>query len=123
MTALTHSGVVVLAIDNEDVRNLISSTLRKAGFKIVSNPDYTSDPDAVDVGLANVDADAERGDGARFVSRLREMRPDLPLLLLSESPDTVHPTGSSQVLRKPFRRARLLGQVMDVVGERTVLSA
>jgi len=124
MTALDSDNKVVLVTNEEATRKAVSSTLEKAGFTIV--PASSAD-DALDLcqalnppaQLAIVDADAE------FLPRWRRACPTTRVLLMTnaEADGTGAGLRGGRVLHKPFRRAQLLGTVLEVLSEPLAFTA
>ena len=120
---------IVVADDKDLVRQEISSVLRKAGFEIVSPP---TGRDALDlcrsnqpVDLAVIDTSVVKANPPEVAECVQEISPRV--LFLSddetESVPTVASGHVSEVLAKPFRRAQLLGRVLEIMDRPLVLSA
>jgi len=129
----TGTDTVVLIIEQDNIRKVVSSTLRKAGFGIVALPNMDATPaelfsESAAIRLAIVDAESCRHKGLDFFRKLVQMVPGIRVLFLADSknPEILCETGEHpqfRVIQKPFRRARLLGQVLDVIREPLALRA
>jgi two-component system KDP operon response regulator KdpE len=117
---------VLVIEDDPDVRRLIADALRGAGLDVVPAVDgaqalrtaLARTPAAVvlDISLPDID-------GAQFVARWRERRPDsaeIPIVIVSGRPDRreiASLVGAAHVFGKPFEVDELVDQV-----ERAVLN-
>jgi CheY-like chemotaxis protein len=111
----------------------VSSTLRKAGFVVVTASNGRAALDCcrrehVPVGLAVIDTAAAGVKSPDVEQQLYEMYPNIRMLFLSDdNPETVHETGASgqvrRVLRKPYRRSRLLGRVLEMMQQPRAMGA
>ena len=105
--------IVVLLTNEDSVRRVISATLEKAGFIILtaSNADsalHLCREGAPSKQLAIIDdVGTSQGSGREFLDRLCQVSPGIRVLFL----------------RKPFRRAQLLGQVMEVMSQPLAFTA
>jgi CheY-like chemotaxis protein len=134
---------VVLLTNEDSVRREISATLKKAGFIVLtaSNADSAlhlceeADPSKqlaiIDVGTSETsDMGTSQTNGREFLDRLCQVSPGIRVLFLSNTmaPDALEHLGRSVrkpcgVLRKPFRRAQLLGQVIEVMNQPLAFTA
>jgi two-component system KDP operon response regulator KdpE len=117
---------VLVIEDDNDIRKLITESLRGAGLDVVAAIDagqalrtaLARKPAAVvlDIGLPDYD-------GTQFVARWRERRPDandVPIVIVSARPDRREIgslLGAAYVCGKPFEVDELVGEV-----ERAVLN-
>ena len=120
----------IVVTDDEDlVREEISSVLRKAGFEIISTPNGA---DALDLGRSNrqvdlavIDTSVVKANPPEVAECVQEISPRV--LFLSDDETESVPTVSSghvsEVLPKPFRRAQLLGRVLEIMDRPLVLTA
>jgi len=133
MSSETGDQAVLLVIDENHVRKIAESTLEKAGFRVVAlssveaSYDFLRD-NIAGVKLAVVDADMAGGDPYEFLRMIRQVAPGLRVLLLSgDIESTLTNACAAQkpcwTMRKPYRRAQLLGHVIKAVNEPLVLSA
>jgi CheY-like chemotaxis protein len=125
--------IVVVGDDRGAALRNVTTTLQKAGFLVVT---ATTGRAALDqcraqhrpVDLAVIDTAAAGIQAPEIERQLHEMYPHVRMLFLSDdSPETVH-EGSSpghlcRVLRKPYRRSRLLGRVLEMMQQPRVMSA
>ena len=122
MKTLDSDNKVVVLSKEEATRKAVSSTLGKAGFTIV--PASSAD-DALHLcqglnppaRLAIVDGDSE------FLPRLRRACPAMRVLFMASSEAEESGLRGGRVLHKPFRRAQLLGTVLDVLREPLAFTA
>jgi PAS domain S-box-containing protein len=101
------SGTVLLVEDNPDVASVSASLLEQLGYTVRRVPD--ADAALRDVELHNVDlvfSDIVMPgniDGLTLARRLREMRPELPILLATGYSDAAAGVrGDFPILRKPY---------------------
>jgi CheY-like chemotaxis protein len=125
---------IVVADNHETVLQAVSATLEKAGFTILS---ASAGGTAVrltrdsrnPVNLAVIDTTTPGINFAELSRELEGMHPGIRTLFLTEEspeellhslPGAGHIRG---ILRKPFRRAQLLGQVLEMMDRSLVLTA
>jgi CheY-like chemotaxis protein len=125
------STAVVVGDDRGSALKKVSTTLQKAGFVVVT---ASSGRAALDrcreqhrpVDLAVIDTAATGIKAPEIEQQLHEMYPHIRMLFLSDdNPETVHETDDSlghlrRVLRKPYRRSRLLGRVLEMMQPRAM---
>jgi PAS domain S-box-containing protein len=109
---------VLLVEDEEAVRRVVLRQLDSAGYRVraAASPHealrvFTAEPDAFDVLLTDVVMPGMSG--TQLASRLRESRPDLPVLFMSGYTAGPAPGGHAlprdgSLLHKPFQRSALL---------------
>jgi len=125
---------VVLVTNEDNVRKAVTSTLEKAGFMVLSAANADSALSLcreVDtpIRLAIVDAGIGRIDEPEFLESLYRAAPGIRVLFMSNStaPEALEhlekPWEAVRVLRKPFRRAQLLGRVLEVMSEPLAFTA
>ena len=107
-------GSILVADDNRGFAELVAATLEEAGYDVVT----------ASTGLAAV-ACLERGDvemavldvlmpgisGDAVADRLRQVEPDLPVLLMTGADGSFTAGTGLPVLRKPFPQEELLAAV------------
>jgi PAS domain S-box-containing protein len=101
------SGTVLLVEDNPDVASVSANLLEQLGYTVRRVPD--ADAALHDVELNNVDLVFSdivmpgKMDGLELARRLREMRPELPILLATGYSDAAAGVrGDFPILRKPY---------------------
>ncbi len=121
---------VVVVTDEEDlVRKEISSVLKKAGFEILATP---SGPEALDlcrddnrpVDLVVIDTAVVKSNPSKIAEWVQEI--SRRVLFLSDGEEKVPHMARGYVFRvlaKPFRRAQLLGRVLEIMDQPLVQSA
>jgi CheY-like chemotaxis protein/anti-sigma regulatory factor (Ser/Thr protein kinase) len=107
IAAVGGSGTVLLVEDNPDVASVSASLLEQLGYTVRRVPD--ADAALRDVELHNVDLVFSdivmpgKIDGLTLARRLREMRPELPILLATGYSDAAAGVrGDFPILRKPY---------------------
>ncbi len=126
-TTENESGATVLVIDDEGIVRLTTrTTLMKAGFRVILSDNganglrrLEADPGGVDLVL--LDFTMPVMGGVETFRRVHELRPDLPVIVMSGYTDSevARHFGSrspSAFLQKPFTAARLLEKVQTVLG-------
>jgi response regulator RpfG family c-di-GMP phosphodiesterase len=125
---------LVVADNQETVLQAVSTTLEKAGFTILA---ASSGAQALKycreshrpVRLAIIDAATAGINVVELVGQLDAVSPTMRTLFLAndEEEQFLHGVGASGhirgFLRKPFRRAQLLGQVLEMMDQPLVLTA
>ena len=121
-----RQDAIVVARPGDAAIQAASSTLEKAGFAVHLAADgntalglarQLAGPPA----LAVVDEAATDVPVAGLVEGLRERSPGIRILVLSDK--ARKDSSGIRVLRKPFRRSALLGQVLDLMERPKVLTA
>ena len=113
-------GATILVVDDEEmVRKLILTMLRKEGYQCLAAVNgleaiavFRSNASIVE--LVITDLRMPVMGGAEAVARLRETRPDIPIICMSGYTEETVPRGA-QFLAKPFQRAKLLAAVKRVL--------
>lgn len=119
MRAASHMPTILLAEDEAPLRNLLRRALESRGYNVHAATDGL---EALAIGqerLSKLDllvADIRMPgiDGTELARRLKKLRPDLKVLLMSgysEEHDVEEP-----FLRKPFRPPALLARVRQLLG-------
>jgi DNA-binding NtrC family response regulator len=127
-------NTVVLITSEDHVRKAVSSTLEKAGFIILAAASVDSALNICQgadttIRLAIVDAGMEQMNEPAVLQSLYQAAPGIRVLFMSNSTaqEAVEylekPRNAWPVLRKPFRRAQLLGRVLEVMSEPLALTA
>ncbi|MBN9120428.1 MAG: response regulator [Planctomycetes bacterium] len=118
---------VLLAEDDDAVREFVRAVLEQAGFAVVTAPDGRAAGDlfAADPGrfaLVVTDVVMPHAIGPELAVRVRAIRPGLPVLFMSAfpggpglAPDPL--PADEPLLEKPFTVAALLAAVAAALGE------
>jgi two-component system cell cycle sensor histidine kinase/response regulator CckA len=123
---------VVVADARAPVMKEVSSTLEKAGFRVVTASNGRAALDRVReqnrvVDLAIIDTAASGINSLEVAEQLHEMSPRVRMLFLSDNPETPQETAPSGhvgcFLRKPFRRSRFLGRVLEIMEQPKTFTA
>jgi CheY-like chemotaxis protein len=123
---LQDAAVLVMNRDDKNVR-LTSSLLEKLGLQVLH---VSSDSEALDVlngagksaKLLIMDEAATSATVSGFLERARSENHEIPVLIISERDELASAGGwMSQAhvrgfLRKPFRRAKFVGSVLELIG-------
>ena len=115
-------GLVLLADDEPDVRRVASRMLKKMGFEVMLANDgieaveiFGDNKDIID--MVVLDLTMPRLGGREALLRIREITPDIPILLSSGYSEARLLAGSSGFIQKPYTLARFreaLRQVAEV---------
>ncbi len=129
----SHNVAVVVADNQETVLQSISMTLEKAGFTVLAASSSAAairfcSESAHPVDLAIIDSATEGINAPELAGQLDRISPGIRTLFLTDDqnesfrvmPRSGHIHG---FLRKPFRRAHLLGQVLEIMDRPMVLTA
>ena len=129
----SFNTVVVVGDDRGAALKEVSATLHKAGFVVVTASNGRAALDRCreqhrPVDLAVIDTAAVGIEALEVEQQLHEMYPHVRMLFLSDdNPETVHESDPSghvrRVLRKPYRRSRLLGRVLEMMERPKVMRA
>lgn len=116
---------VVVGDDRGDVLKEVSATLERAGFLVMTAANGRAALDRCrgqrrPVDLAVIDTEAAGIEPLEVAKQLHEMSPRVRMLFLSEESDESVPDPESfghihRFLRKPFRRSRFLGRVLEIM--------
>jgi DNA-binding NtrC family response regulator len=128
-----ESAILVLSRDDKDV-DLITSLLEKVGLRV----HYSSTSnDALELfgsigdsaRLLIIDETASPAAMPGFLECVRSLNPGVRILLISERDDLdtaeswVTRSNIRAILKKPFRRAKFLGSVLELIAEPLVRTA
>ncbi|MDR7324806.1 MULTISPECIES: response regulator transcription factor [Catenuloplanes] len=114
-----RAGRVLVADDDANVRQLLSMTLRAAGFEVVTAPDgaravraaATTHPDVVVLDMA-----MPGRSGFDVADEMRASDPPPAVLFLTARPDPDQRLGEAAFLAKPFALADLVARVRALAG-------
>jgi two-component system sensor histidine kinase/response regulator len=128
----SHNTAIVVADNRETVLKAVSTTLAKAGFTILP---ASSGAEALQyfrdsrypVQLAIIDAATPGIDVRELVGQLEAISPGMRTLFLTDDEQSLRGVGAGNrirgILHKPFRRAQLLGQVLEMMDRPLALTA
>ncbi|MEN8207997.1 MAG: PAS domain S-box protein [Candidatus Fermentibacteria bacterium] len=124
------SKTIVITENDESLRHLTIDVLSQAGHEVITAPNgeeavflVSDSPDSVD--LVVLDVIMPVLGGYEAADRIREIRPDIPLIFCSgsdegqSSKDTNSHLEGSRFLSKPYSMAQLLKAVNDLFAEIT----
>ncbi len=128
VTALPPTGVrptILVAEDNDFVREVIVSTLKSSGYDAIGAKDGRDtlrvfDERGEGIDLAVLDLDMPGATGTECLEAIHSIRPDLPALILSGSDHLAVDAGSNYdapTLTKPFQMSDLVQRVASVLDE------
>ncbi|MDX8402036.1 MAG: ABC transporter substrate-binding protein [Mariprofundaceae bacterium] len=133
MGAFTPVQGIVLVVDDEDtVRRVARRILEREGIQVLEAADgeaalrvFRQRMD--DIALVLLDLTMPKMDGAEVFRRLKQLKPDVSVLLSSgfNKPDIVHNLqreGLAGFLRKPYSRKALLGEILPRLGRKSFRS-
>jgi DNA-binding response OmpR family regulator len=117
---------VLLAEDDDNVREFVRAALEQSGYVVVAAPDglaagdlFAADPNRFDLVLTDVVM--PHAIGPELAARVRSVRPELPVLFMSgfpggmgSAPNPLSP--DERLLEKPFSVATLLATVHEIFG-------
>jgi DNA-binding response OmpR family regulator len=111
---------ILLVDDDDDVRDVMASLLLDGGYSVVQAADgeaalaWLADA-AQGIGFVIADYAMPGMSGRDLLNRVRAIRPDLPMLLVTGYADFTALSGdellADQIVRKPFRGNELLGRI------------
>ncbi|NOQ22468.1 MAG: PAS domain S-box protein [Candidatus Aegiribacteria sp.] len=123
------SKTIVITEDDENVRNLVSDILSEAGHEVITATNgeeavilVSDSPDSVD--LVVLDVIMPVLGGYEAADRIREIRPDIPLIFCSgykkgqNQKDIDRHLEGSRFLSKPYSMAQLLNAINELFAER-----
>ena len=121
---MPHTKATILLVEDEELlRAGVQEVLEIQGYTVITAPDGEQAlacvaTEAID--LIITDLVMPKMDGVDFVKKLREMKPDLPVIVVSGSTrnimqrygiDSIQVPGANASLPKPFRSVDLIEQV------------
>ena len=116
-------ATVLVAEDNDFVRQLIVSALQSVGYEVTGVPDgeealsfFTAHPETQ---LAILDLDMPKVSGASCLRELRQRRPELPVVLMTGNAALLGEARGQDdvpVLSKPFQTSTLVQLVHELLG-------
>jgi PAS domain S-box-containing protein len=126
--ALVSSGTVLIVDDDDGVRTVATLSLERAGFRVVTACDGEEGVALMqkrgrEFDIVLLDMTMPRLSGAETLQIFKQMRPELPVVLMSgyTEPDVDSKFGADEIagfLQKPFAPATLARTIQDVVRRR-----
>jgi len=118
-TTLTGDETILVVEDEEQVRTLLSSVLRRAGYKVLEAKNggeawLASEQHAGPVALLLTDVVMPRMNGRELAERLQQARPEMRVLSVSGYAENLAPKAA--FLAKPITPQALLRKVREVLG-------
>jgi CheY-like chemotaxis protein len=120
---------ILLVDDEADIVKLAARMLEDLGYRVVSKIDglaalqaFTANPRAFDLVISDYAMPKMTGD--EFIRKVRELRPNMPAILISGfheavvSPERAKRIGSVDMVKKPFSRSDLALAVRRAVDRR-----
>lgn len=116
-------ATILLVEDEELLRAGVQEVLEIQGYKVITAPDgeqALACLGAQTIDLVITDLVMPKMDGVDFVKQLREIKPDLPVIVVSGSTrnimqrygiDSIQVPGANASLPKPFKSVDLIEQV------------
>ncbi len=120
------SGTLLVADDDAEVRNLTRRILKFGGYEPLLTEDFPSTIEAfrdhAEVRLVLLDLTMPGGTCGQAVHALRQMRPDVPILVMTGHPEkeTRERLGEERIdglLEKPFQPPELIAWIRRALGE------
>ena len=107
---MTHPATVLVADDDRSIRRIMSEALARAGYDVRATGTAAGLWQLVDSGIGDVavtDVVMPDGDGIDLVARIKERRPDFPIIVVSAQNTLAtavraNETGAYEYLPKPF---------------------
>lgn len=129
---MSHEPATILLVDDEELlRAGVQEMLEMSGYTVITAPNgheamVCLNQHAID--LVITDLVMPKMDGVDFVEQLREIWPDVPVIVVSGSTrnimqrygiDSIQVPGADASLSKPFKGADLLSQIKSLLASRT----
>ena len=128
---MPHTKATILLVEDEELlRAGVQEVLEIQGYKVITAPDgeqalacLAAEP----IDLIITDLVMPKMDGIDFVKQLREIKPDLPVIVVSGSTrnimqrygiDSIQVPGANASLPKPFKSVDLIEQVRQLLASR-----
>jgi len=128
-------ATTILVVDDQsEERKTAGRYLEEAGFRVLAADDeaaalalWERSGARVEAVILNADAgrEGERSGGPRLLERIREVRPELPIIYSSRALGMERAlrslsAGHTHFIGKPFSRSRLLEKLQEALGRREV---
>lgn len=129
---MSHEPATILLVDDEELlRAGVQEMLEMSGYTVITAPNGHEamaclNQHAID--LVITDLVMPKMDGVDFVEQLREIWPDVPVIVVSGSTrnimqrygiDSIQVPGADASLSKPFKGVDLLSQIKSLLASRT----
>ncbi len=123
-------ATILLVEDEELLRAGVQEVLEIQGYKVITAPDgeqALACLAAESIDLIITDLVMPKMDGIDFVKQLRQIKPDLPVIVVSGSTrnimqrygiDSIQVPGANASLPKPFKSVDLIEQVRQLLASR-----
>ena len=123
-------ATILLVDDEELLRAGVQEMLELQGYAVITAPNGQQAMACLNdhsIDLVITDLVMPKMDGVDFVQQLRQVRPDVPVIVVSGSTgnimqrygiDSIQVTGANASLSKPFKGADLLAQVQELLAPR-----
>lgn len=125
---MPHTKATILLVEDEELlRAGVQEVLEIQGYKVITAPDgeqalacLAAEP----IDLIITDLVMPKMDGIDFVKQLRQIKPDLPVIVVSGSTrnimqrygiDSIQVPGANASLPKPFKSVDLIEQVRQLL--------
>ena len=128
---MPHTKATILLVEDEELlRAGVQEVLEIQGYKVITAPDgeqALACLAAQTIDLIITDLVMPKMDGVDFVKQLREIKPDLPVIVVSGSTrnimqrygiDSIQVPGANASLPKPFKSVDLIEQVRQLLAAR-----
>ena len=128
---MSHTLATILLVEDEELlRAGVQEVLEIQGYKVISAPDgqqALAILTAESIDLIITDLVMPKMDGVDFVKQLREIKSDLPVIVVSGSTrnimqrygiDSIQVPGANASLPKPFKSVDLIEQVRQLLASR-----
>lgn len=125
-----NHATILLVEDEELLRAGVQEVLEIQGYQVITAPDGQQALACLateDIDLIITDLVMPKMDGIDFVKQLREIRPELPVIVVSGSTrnimqrygiDSIQVPGANASLPKPFKSVDLIEQVRQLLPSR-----
>lgn len=121
---MTEKQIILVAEDDPGLNRLISFKLQKEGYQVISAFDGKEALNAAlneNISAVTLDIMMPFLDGIQVLKRIRPVKPDLPVIILSvkSRENDLHQAlelGANAYMTKPFQPEQLIEKLMQVLG-------
>ena len=129
---MSHEPATILLVDDEELlRAGVQEMLEMSGYKVIT---ATNGHEAMvclkqhTIDLVITDLVMPKMDGVDLVEQIRQIRPDLPVIVVSGSTrnimqrygiESIQVPGADASLSKPFKGVDLMSQIKELLGSRS----